>query len=175
MPWPKHSSGPDAGISYNASSNAVQELLDKLKKRPAQKAVGISPLGLAARKNQNQLMMYRKLSPHIEDVAHGLSKFRFISAALDDLIQFEDPRPRNPLGEFTGQEEGGPDPNAMVKTYRIAPNQPGMAPNKGGGGPGIFGASGLAVIGGAGGALGSAGAKGALSKIGDALKKARKK
>jgi hypothetical protein len=44
-------------------------------------------------------------------------------AKLDRLIQFQDPRPRNKLGEFTGQSEGGPDPNAMVKTYR----QPGLA------------------------------------------------
>jgi len=94
------------------------------------KSVGTSPLGLAARKNQNQLLTYRSLTPHIEDIAHGLSKFRFISGQLDDLIQLgSDPRPRNNLGEFSGQEEGGPDPNAMVKTYRVAPAQTGMQPN----------------------------------------------
>lgn len=43
-----------------------------------------------------------------------------LSAKLDDLINFEDPRPRNKLGEFSGQEEGGPDPNAMYKTYQVA-------------------------------------------------------
>jgi hypothetical protein len=39
-----------------------------------------------------------------------------MSSMLDDVLEFADPRPRNPLGEFTGQEEG-PDPNAMAKVY----------------------------------------------------------
>jgi hypothetical protein len=46
----------------------------------------------------------------------GLKKVALL-AKLDDLIYFQDPRPRNPLGEFTGQPQG-PDPNAMEQTYR---------------------------------------------------------
>jgi len=97
------------------------------------------------------------------------------SIRLDDLVQFADPRPRNNLGEFSPQGEGGPDPNAMYKTYIIAPQAPGMAPNKGSGLAGTAaGAAGLTVLGGAGGALGGHLAKSGLDKIGEALKKARK-
>jgi hypothetical protein len=207
---------------------------------PPVKSIGNSPLGLAVRKKRNELLAYRKLTPHIEDIAKGLERFRLSSkldeliqfatllkphkytralglgqpfsgtrkllgigaigigagiagagayrlldkryernrarkelgSLLDNLIQFQtDPRPRNPLGEFTGQEEGGPDPNAMVKTYRIAPAQPGMAPNK----SGILGASALTVLGGAGGALGGKIGGAAWDKIGSALKRVKKK
>ncbi len=34
-----------------------------------------------------------------------------------DLIRFADPRPRNPLGEFSGSEEG-PNPNAIGTVYK---------------------------------------------------------
>jgi hypothetical protein len=119
------------------------------------------------------LSTYRKLTPHVEDISNGLKKFRFISAELDELIEFQtDPRPRNPLGEFSGNEEGGPDPNAMVKTYRIAPAQSGIAPSKSG--PGILGASGLTVLGGAGGAIGGKLGIAAWDKIGKAIKKVKK-
>lgn len=44
-----------------------------------------------------------------------------LSAKLDRLILFAaDPRPRNDLGMFTDQE-GGPDPNAMYRTYHYPP------------------------------------------------------
>src|SRR5262245_57106845 len=113
------------------------------------KSIGTSPLGLAVRKARQQL-----------------------SAMLDDLIQFQgDPRPRNNLGEFSPQGEGGPDPNAMYKTYIIAPQAPGMAPNKS---AGLAGAAGLTVLGGAGGALGGHLAKSGLDKIAEALKRAKK-
>lgn len=120
---------------------------------------------------------YKKLTPHINDIAEGLSKFRF-SKILDELIQFQgDPRPRNNLGEFSPQQEGAPDPNAMVKTYRIAPAQPGMAPNKEG--HGLLGLGGLAVGGGAaggfGGAIGGAAGKAALKKISGAISRFKKK
>ncbi len=138
------------------------------------KSIGTSPLGMAVRKNQNQRVGLNKLSKHMEDIAKGLEKFKFMSGKLDDLIQFgTDPRPRNPLGEFTGQEEG-PNPNAMVKTYREAPAQPDVAPNKKSPVPGLAAAGGLAVLGGAGGELGGKAAKGALSKIGAALKRTRR-
>jgi hypothetical protein len=50
-----------------------------------------------------------------------------LSAMLDHLINFAaDTRPRNDVGQFT-QQEGGPDPNAMYRTYRQpAPRQPGL-------------------------------------------------
>lgn len=75
---------------------------------------------------------------------------------LENLIEFQtDPRPRNNLGEFTGQEEGGPNPNSMYRTYVIAPNTPGMSPNKGSSLGGAVGAPALAVLGGMGGAAGA--------------------
>ena len=53
-----------------------------------------------------------------------ISGYRF-SEWLDDLIKFgADPRPRNDLGMFTSQGEGGPDPNAMVRVYHMPPPQP---------------------------------------------------
>lgn len=36
---------------------------------------------------------------------------------LNNIIQFMDPRPRNTLGEFSGNEEGGPSAAAMQITY----------------------------------------------------------
>jgi|SRR5262245_31271553 len=47
---------------------------------------------------------------------------QLMSEKLENLIQFgSDPRPRNDLGMFTSQQEGGPDPNAMVRTYGLPP------------------------------------------------------
>jgi hypothetical protein len=47
-----------------------------------------------------------------------------LSTKLDNLIEFgADPRPRNQLGMFTQGQEGGPDPNAMVRTYHMPPPQ----------------------------------------------------
>lgn len=40
-----------------------------------------------------------------------------LSAKLDDLLHFDDPRPRNALGEYSQQQEGVADPNTMHKTY----------------------------------------------------------
>ena len=36
---------------------------------------------------------------------------------LDLILMGVDPRPRNPLGEFSGAEEGQPNPNHMKITY----------------------------------------------------------
>ena len=142
--------------------------------RKGVKSIGSSPLGLAVRKRQSEAAEYKSIIRGIQDAGKRMENYKFVSGKLDELIEFQtDPRPRNPLGEFTGQEEGGPDPNAMVKTYRIAPNQPGMAPNKSG--PGILGAGGLTVLGGAGGAIGGKLGGAAWDKIGSALKKVRKK
>jgi hypothetical protein len=80
------------------------------------------------------------------------------SARLDQLLEFADPRPRNPLGEFTGSSEGVPDPNTMVKTYAQKATD--------------------AAVGGAAGAVGgaTAGAGGAaLKKILEVMKKRKAK
>lgn len=146
-------------------------------KKPSTKSLLTGGPGKLGDSLQHQIMKSRLKSTvgkHVEDIAKGLERFRFISGKLDELIQFgSDPRPRNPLGEFSGQQEEGPNPNSMVKTYRIAPAQTGVAPHKNG--PGVLGASGLTVLGGAGGALGAQGAKSALAKIGEAISKSRKR
>jgi hypothetical protein len=67
-----------------------------------------------------------------------------MGAWIDDIINFADPRPRNPLGEFTGQE-GGPDPNAMASVYKMPPPQNGI---------GIPKLAGAALVGGALGQIG---------------------
>lgn len=56
--------------------------------RQGVKSIGNSPLGLAIRKKQNALAAYRNLSPHIEDIAKGLERFR-LNAILDELIEFD--------------------------------------------------------------------------------------
>jgi hypothetical protein len=72
-----------------------------------------------------------------------------LSAKLDELISFAaDPRPRNPLGEFSPQNSGGPDPNAMATVYKM----PQLQPQQQGGLPG----SAATLL--AGGALGAVGA-----------------
>lgn len=44
-------------------------------------------------------------------------------AQLDRIINFgPDPRPRNPLGEFSGDDDGTPSPHAMKITYGGARN-----------------------------------------------------
>jgi hypothetical protein len=67
-----------------------------------------------------------------------------MGAWIDDIINFADPRPRNPLGEFTGQE-GGPDPNAMASVYKMPTQQNGI---------GIPKLAGAALVGGALGQIG---------------------
>jgi hypothetical protein len=91
-----------------------------------------------------------------------------MSALLDRLITFADPRPRNPLGQFSPQE-GGPDPNAMATTYKAPQAQ---------GGLGVGKAAGAALAGGALGAIGSnigkAGYESAVKAIKDLAKKRAK-
>jgi len=50
--------------------------------------------------------------------AENAKKLHHLSAVRKHLIQFSDPRPRNTLGEFSGNQEEGPNPEAMAKTYR---------------------------------------------------------
>jgi hypothetical protein len=49
-----------------------------------------------------------------------------LSAKLDELITFADPRPRNPLGEFAPQGDGGPNPNAMATVYKMPQQEQGI-------------------------------------------------
>lgn len=242
--------GPDLGMEYAASTNAVQKVLSKLKKsggfknkptdqgaekeslnallddliefankeviesvwRRMQKQgkfprgkfmtkkdlieehehlVGAlrkgNPTALKQEriKQSKELKEYRSLSSGLNDLTkfeldHGQAKkwaediidlakkladhegeaMKEMSTMLDDLIQFQtDPRPRNNLGEFSGQQEGGPDPNAMYQTYRVAPNTPGMAPNKSNSGKMLAEGGALALVGGAAGAAGGHGYK----------------
>jgi hypothetical protein len=68
-----------------------------------------------------------KVSP---ELAKGdVYSYSEISDRLDRIINFADPRPRNPLGEFTGQEEG-PNPNDMAKVYQTG-NRTGIAEGAG--------------------------------------------
>lgn len=55
-----------------------------------------------------------------------------LSSRLDGLIQFQgDTKARNPsTGEYSGQEEGGPDPNAMATVYKMPQAQPQPHPGK---------------------------------------------
>lgn len=87
-----------------------------------------------------------------------------LSALLDQLIEFGDPRPRNALGEYSSQQEGVADPNDMDKTY--GPVKQGLT------------IGGAAAVGGAGGALGSSAVKGtgkALKHVYDRIKASRVK
>jgi hypothetical protein len=43
-----------------------------------------------------------------------------LSARLDDVIEFTDPRPRNQQGMFADSTEAGADPNTMRKAYGSA-------------------------------------------------------
>jgi hypothetical protein len=72
-----------------------------------------------------------------------------LSAMLDDLINFEDPRPRSPTtGEFRPEGEGGPDPNAMAAVYKMPQPQTGVSPGQVGKAAGaVFGAGALGAIG----------------------------
>ena len=58
----------------------------------------------------------------------GMAKILKVQLAANerDVIQFGDPRPRNPLGEFSGAQ-GGPNSSAMETTYR---QNPGIQPVK---------------------------------------------
>jgi hypothetical protein len=76
---------------------------------------------------------------------------------LSDIIQLGDPRPRNPLGEFSGEEEG-PNPTSVAMVYK----QPQMG-----------NAARDIAIGGAGG-LAAEGAKTGLKALAGKLKKIRK-
>jgi hypothetical protein len=67
------------------------------------------------------------------------------SARLDQLLEFADPRPRNPLGEFTGSSEGVPDPNTMVKTYAQKATDAAVGGAAGAVGGATAGAGGLAL------------------------------
>lgn len=49
-----------------------------------------------------------------------------LSERLDKLIEFADPRPRNPLGEFSPQDSGGPSPNAMATVYKMPQQEQGV-------------------------------------------------
>lgn len=92
----------DTGISYNASTNSIQALLDKMRKnKPKPGTAGLPPL-----------MAYRGIPAVV-----GPPQITGLSKLLDDLISFADPRPRTNLGQFAPQGEGAPDPNAMYKTY----------------------------------------------------------
>lgn len=70
---------------------------------------------------------------------------RSLSVKLDKLIQFGDPRPRNPLGEFSGEQEGVPDPNTMHKTYAQTATNAAVGGAAGAVGGATAGASGVAV------------------------------
>lgn len=81
-----------------------------------------------------------------KDIKKARRDVEGLSARLDDMIQFADPRPRNPLGEFSPQGEGGPSPNAMATVYKT--------PQQQSGGPSLIQGGGAALVGGALGAVG---------------------
>jgi hypothetical protein len=79
-----------------------------------------------------------------KDIKKARRDARGLSTKLDEVINFQDPRPRNPLGEFSPQGSGGPDPNAMATVYKMPqPKSPGIAEG-----------AGAALVGGALGAVG---------------------
>lgn len=78
-----------------------------------------------------------------------------LSVKLDRLINFAaDTRPRNDYGEFT-QQEGGPDPNAMYRTYHAPP------PPK----PDLLGTAATAAVGGSIGTAATLGTKGLIDRL----------
>lgn len=86
-----------------------------------------------------------------------------LSSQLDRLINFQDPRPRNPLGEFQPQSEGGPDPNAMATVYK--------QPQQQGAGMTLPKAAGAALAGGALGAIGGEAGKAGWKKAASIVKR----
>lgn len=77
-----------------------------------------------------------------------------LSAKLDSILfEGSDPRPRNNLGEFSGNQEGAPDPNAMNIVYRQGQRR------------GLLEGGAAAVAGGAGGAIGGGAVKELFEKI----------
>lgn len=83
-----------------------------------------------------------------------------LSSKIDELL-FNDPRPRNPLGEFAPQQEGVADPNSMARTYA----QPAKK---------AAGVGGALLAGGALGAIGGGIGKDAYGVLKNALAKAKK-
>lgn len=114
------------------------------------------------RKSNSLLRKYHEATPHIEDIAKRLRKFRFSSRS--GLIQFADPRPRNNLGQFQPAAEGGPDPNAMYRTYgpaaaQVQQHQKGLSKE-------IVGATLAAPLVGAGGTAGGLAIKELVKRLG---------
>lgn len=94
-------------------------------------------------------------------IIESMKRQNLLSAKLDDLINFADPRPRNPQGEFSPQGEGGPDPNAMATVYKMPQQQ----------GTGVGRYAGAALAGGALGATGANIAKAGWTGVTEAVKK----
>jgi hypothetical protein len=87
-----------------------------------------------------------------------------LSSKLDELIEFQDTRPRSPVtGEFQPQGEGGPSPNAMATVYK-APQ-----PDQGRMGAGKF--AGAALAGGALGAIGAQAGKAGWQQAAKAVRR----
>lgn len=109
--------------------SAVLESVWRNLKKPSRRTLG----GILRRSGKGKMptMVFRGLhtapveesfekaavATHSQPIPPRPVKYRYLSGKLDDLIQFQDTRPRNPEGEFTSQQQG-PDPNAMEKTYR---------------------------------------------------------
>jgi hypothetical protein len=84
-----------------------------------------------------------------------MKKERGLSQRMDDLINFQDPRPRDLQGQFERQGEGGPDPNSMATVYKMPQQQSGVSVGK---------AAGAALAGGALGAIGGQAGKAAWNQ-----------
>jgi len=78
---------------------------------------------------------------------------------LDEILMGPDPRPRNPLGEFAPQGDGGPDPNSMAIVYKQPPQQEQQKPG------GVLTGSALSVLGGFGGAAGANAYRNVMEKV----------
>lgn len=105
----------DQVISFNllekhgaGIEKALLEIARRNKLRGAGVVIKRKPIGSVYNKAEERLA--NKLKP-------GRLFPQRMSARLDSIIAFGDPRPRNPLGEFSGSDDGVPDPNTMVKTY----------------------------------------------------------
>lgn len=113
---------------------AGKGLLSYVRQYPVASAAGAGVLGAALARKQKQKQTVIVNTPRANQ----------LSVLLDDVIAFQDPRPRNLQGEFAPQGSGGPDPNAMATVYKMPQPQ----------GSGIAQGAGAALVGGALGAVG---------------------
>jgi hypothetical protein len=144
LPYDKFQKGfhidPDMSTGLNGPKIAFRTTEDIAKENIGHRALfrGVTPRGVAdyAMKNKKRFAGGAGLvgvgaAGMLAGGALAASSFKKKEkqlSARDELsaILFEDPRPRNALGMFSGGGDGGPNPQSMAITYQ--PAQPQMQP-----------------------------------------------